>query len=99
MGKPTPSYRVAIEEEIHNWREFRNALPSETERQAFDVLMDYCRSQPVAGSCVCNPVLFEPMVMSILLAQEKRIKTLQRKIDAMLIATLPKNNANAGSQN
>jgi hypothetical protein len=37
----------------------------------------------------CKPILFEPMVMSIVLGQQKRIKTLQRKLDALLIATLP----------
>jgi hypothetical protein len=43
----------------------------------------------MVGSNTCNPILFEPMVMSVLLGQQKMIRTLQRKIDALLIATLP----------
>ncbi len=89
MGKTVPTYRMAIEGEISNWKGFRDALASEEERQAFDQVMDLCRVQAMAGSNACNPVLFEPMVMSVLLGQQKMIRTLQRKIDALLIATLP----------
>lgn len=42
----------------------------------------------LAGSNACNPIIFEPMVMSVLLGQQKMIRTLQRKIDALLVATL-----------
>ena len=80
---------MAIESEIHNWKSFRDALPSEEEKQAFDSIMDLCRSQAMAGSNACKPILFEPMVMSVLLGQQKQIRTLQRKIDALLVSTLP----------
>jgi hypothetical protein len=43
----------------------------------------------MAGSNACNPILFEPMVMSMLLGQQKQIRTLQRKLDGLLISTLP----------
>ena len=89
MGKTVPTYRMAIEGEISNWKGFRDALASEEEKQAFDQVMDLCRVQAMAGSSACNPILFEPMVMSVLLGQQKMIRTLQRKIDALLIATLP----------
>ena len=42
----------------------------------------------MAGSNACNPILFEPMVMSMLLGQQKQIKTLQKKLDALLVASL-----------
>jgi len=80
---------MAIESEIANWKGFRDGLASEEERQSFDQVMDLCRIQAMAGSSACNPVLFEPMVMSVLLGQQKMIRTLQRKIDALLIAILP----------
>lgn len=91
MGKTIPSYRMAIEDEMQTLKRFRNLLASEEERQAFDLLMDYCRLQSMAAQNACKPVLFEPMMMSILLEQQKRIKTLQRKIDAFLISSLPMN--------
>ena len=80
---------MAIEEEISHWKPFREALASEEEKQAFDDVADMCRNMAMAGGNACNPVLFEPMVMSVLLGQQKRIKTLQRKIDALLVANLP----------
>ena len=89
MGKTVPSYRMAIEDEIHHWKAFRDALPSDEEKQAFETIMDMCRNHATAGSNACNPILFEPMVMSVLLGQQKQIRTLQRKIDALLVSTLP----------
>jgi hypothetical protein len=89
MGKTVPSYRMAIEDEIHNWKNFRDALPREEEKQSFDTIVDMCRSQVMAGSNACNPILFEPIVMSLLLGQQKQIRTLQRKIDALVVSTLP----------
>jgi hypothetical protein len=89
MGKTVPAYRMAIECEIANWKSFRDALATDEEKQAFDHVMDLCRMQAMAGSNACNPILFEPMVMSVLLGQQKQIRTLQRKIDALLLARLP----------
>jgi hypothetical protein len=89
MGKTVPSYRMAIEEEIYTWKSFRDGLQSEDDKQAFDIVMDICRSFASAGSNATKPVLFEPLVMSVLLGQQKMIKTLQRKIDALLVARLP----------
>ena len=90
MGKTVPSYRMALEGEIAQWKSFRNSLPSEADKEAFDRIMDYCRVEAMAGSNACKPIIFEPMAMSIILEQEKRIRILQRKIDALLVASLPK---------
>jgi len=46
--------------------------------KTFDELMDMCRSYGSESSNATNPVVFEPMVMTILLAQQKRILTLKR---------------------
>jgi hypothetical protein len=89
MGKTVPLYRIAIESEIASWKGFRDGLTTEEEKQAFDEVMDMCRMQAAAGSCATNPILFEPMIMSVLLGQQKRIRQLQRKIDALLISMLP----------
>jgi len=48
--------------------------------------------QAMAAQNACNPILFESMIMSILLGQQKRIQTLQMKIDALLVAPLPTEN-------
>jgi hypothetical protein len=80
MGKTVPTYRMAIEDEIAQWKTFRNSLPSDEEKQAFDEIIDMCRIQAMAGSNACKPILFEPMVMSILLGQQKRIRQLEKDL-------------------
>jgi hypothetical protein len=88
MGKTVPSYRMAIEDEMQTWKQFRLSLTEEG-KEAFDIMMDYCRTQSMAASNACKPILFQPMMMSILLEQQKQIKTLRRKIDALLVSSLP----------
>jgi hypothetical protein len=90
MGKTIPSYRMAVEGEIMRWKKFKDGLGSEDEKRVFDELMDLVRSNASAGSNACNPILFESMTMSILLGQQKRIRSLQRKIDALLVNSLSK---------
>jgi len=81
VGKTVESYRMALEDEIHRWNGFAKALRSE-DREAFEALMDACRSYASAGSNATQPILFEPMIMSILLNQQKKLHRLERAIDA-----------------
>ena len=81
MGKTVESYRMALEDEISRWKGFEKALRIE-DKQAFDALMDACRSYASAGSNATNPILFEPMVMSILLSQQRKISQLEKALDA-----------------
>jgi hypothetical protein len=60
---------------------FRKALQSEEEREAFDILMDMCRNNAMASGNACNPIIFEPMVISILLAQKKLLMELEYKLN------------------
>jgi hypothetical protein len=82
MGKTVESYRMALEEQISRWTGFARALRSE-ERTAFDIMMDACRNHASAGSNATNPILFEPMVMSILLQQQVSLQRLQKELDAL----------------
>jgi hypothetical protein len=82
VGKTVESYRMAIEDEIARWRGFEKALRTE-DHKAFEALMDACRSYASAGSNAVQPVLFEPMVMSILLSQQKKINQLEKALDAL----------------
>src|SRR3990170_2863548 len=84
MGKTVPSYRMALEFEIDGWKGFRKALQSEEEREAVDWLMDMCRNNAMASGAACNPVIFEPMVMSVLLAQRKLLQELEYKLNELL---------------
>jgi hypothetical protein len=82
VGKTVESYRMAIEDEINRWKGFQKALRTD-DREAFEALMDACRSFASAGSNAVQPVLFEPMVMSILLSQQKKIRQLEKALDAL----------------
>jgi len=81
MGKTVESYRMAIEDEIRRWNGFSKALRTD-DKEAFEVLMDACRSNASAGSNATQPILFEPMVISILLSQQKKIMRLERALEA-----------------
>jgi hypothetical protein len=82
MGRTVESYRMALEDEIRRWDGFSKALRCE-DKNVFEELMDACRSFASAGSNATNPVLFEPMVMSILLFQRKRMAKLEKELDAV----------------
>ena len=82
MGKTVPSYRMALEDEIHRWDGFAKTLRIE-DKIAFDTLMDACRSYASAGSNATQPFLFEPMVMSILLSLQKKLFKVEKELDAV----------------
>lgn len=81
MGKTVESYRMALEDEIRRWNGFAQALRTE-DKQAFDTLMDACRNHASAGSNATQPIIFEPMILSMLLAQQKQLQKLEKQLDA-----------------
>ena len=81
MGKTVESYRMALEDEINRWKGFEKTLRIE-DKKAFDALMDACRNYASAGSNATNPIVFEPMIMSILLSQQVKISRLEKALDA-----------------
>ena len=80
MGKTVESYRMAIEDEIQTWKGFANALRI-GDRDAFEALMDACRGYASAGGNAVKPVLFEPMIMSMLLSLKVQVQNLQKELD------------------
>ena len=73
---------MALDDEIRRWNGFAKALRKE-DREAFETLMDACRSYASAGSNAVQPILFEPMIMSVLLSQQVRLQRLEKKLDAL----------------
>lgn len=82
MGKTAESYRMALEDEIRRWSGFVKALRG-TDKVAFDELMDACRNFASAGSNATQPVVFDPMVMSILLFQQEKLHKLEKELNAL----------------
>ena len=82
MGKTVESYRMALEDEIRRWNGFAKALRS-VDKEAFEELMDATRSFASAGSNAAQPVIFEPMIMSMLLFQQEKLQKLEKAFDAI----------------
>jgi len=82
LGKTVESYRMALESENSMWNGFARALRSE-ERQAFEALMDTCRGYASAAGNATKPILFEPMIMSILLYQQMSLQRLQKELNVL----------------
>jgi hypothetical protein len=79
VGKTVESYRMALDREVQRWSGFARALRKE-DREAFEQLIDICRNYASAGSNATRPVLFEPMVLSILLDQQKTLNRLKKDL-------------------
>jgi hypothetical protein len=43
-----------------------------------------CRNNAMAAGNACNPIVFEPMVMSILLGQQKKFRKLEYKLNEVI---------------
>jgi hypothetical protein len=86
VGKTVESYRMALEGEISRWNGFVRALRKD-DREAFEEIMDMCRGHASEAGNATNPMIFEPMVMSILLAQQLKIQKLERLIKQQSEAT------------
>ena len=81
LGRTIESYRMALEDEMRRWKGFAKTLRTK-DKEAFDALMDACRLYASAGSNATQPILFEPMVMSILLYQQKKLNRLEKALNA-----------------
>lgn len=82
MGKTVETYRMALNDEISRWKGFANALRKE-DQEAFEALMDACRGYASAGSNAVQPILFEPMMLSMLLSQQVNMQRLEKRMDAL----------------
>jgi hypothetical protein len=81
LGKTVPSYRIALQHEIETWKPFRKALQSKEDLEAFDQLIDMCRSNAMAGSAATRPEMFEAAAMTILLSETRRILALEEQLN------------------
>ncbi len=72
-------YKTALEEEIKRWHGFWNALRRD-DREAFESMMDIGRSYVAEGSSAPKVPTFQPMLLSILLAQRRQITQLDEDL-------------------
>jgi hypothetical protein len=82
LGKTVESYRIALDKEVQRWIGYARALRQD-DRKIFEQLMDICRNYASASSNATRPVLFEPMIMSIVLHQQKMLNKLEKELVAI----------------
>lgn len=82
MGKTVESYRIALDKEVQRWIGYARAL-RQNDRKVFEQLMNICRNYASASSNATRPVLFEPMIMSIVLHQQKMLNKLEKELVAI----------------
>ncbi len=79
MGRTVPSFRIALEQEIARWQNFRKALRAK-DRRVFDFLMEKARNHSDAGMLANRPVILDSIFMGILLEQQKEIDRLRGEL-------------------
>ena len=73
---------MALDHEMQRWSGFVRALRKE-DKLVFDQLMDVFRNFASAVSNTTRPVLFEAMIMSVLLHQQKVLNKLEKMVVAV----------------
>ena len=76
MGRTTPSFRMAEQQEIGEWRGFRRALPKR-EREEFEEMLEASRLYASASSAAVRTSRFEGMAMALVFHHYKALAKLE----------------------
>jgi hypothetical protein len=82
LGRTVPSYRQALETEINRWEGFRKAL-RDRDLEAFEKMMNACRTYASAGGSATRPVLTEAMFMCVLLNQQRELMEMRESLEQL----------------
>ena len=82
MGRTLPSFRIALDQEINSWKNYRRGLRIE-DREYFDNVMRYARMHSDAGSLAARMLLSENVFLSALIEQDKKIVELKTEIERL----------------
>lgn len=80
MSQTVNAYRAALEGEIRKWNGYERVLRGDN-KKFFEELMNASRSYALEGSSAEKDVVFQPMVMSIILAQHKRMSRIEEALN------------------
>jgi adenosylmethionine-8-amino-7-oxononanoate aminotransferase len=72
-----------LESEIARWKEFVKALPGNSDKEAFEELMNHCRNYASSAGAAVRPIISEAMFMSILLAHEKELRKIKSTLEKL----------------
>ena len=79
MGRTLATFTQLVQNEMERWSKFRRALRRE-DREALDALMSAARYHAAAGAYASDALPFEVMVLSMLVAQQREIETLRKRM-------------------
>ncbi|KXA90525.1 hypothetical protein AKJ62_00665 [candidate division MSBL1 archaeon SCGC-AAA259D14] len=82
MGRTVPTYSQVLDKEVRKWREFYNALRRK-DREIFDKVIELAKMNRDAGSQMRTPEPFKPMILSILLEQQKELASLRKELEKL----------------
>ena len=80
MGRTTPSFRMAEQQEIGEWRRFRRSLPKR-EREEFDGMLDASRLYASASSAAVRASRFEGMAMALVFHHWKALAGMEASLE------------------
>jgi hypothetical protein len=79
MGRTVPTFTMVVQQEMESWSKFRRGLRKE-DQDAFDDLFRAARLQLASSAYAARPIPFESVAMSMLLAQQRMIRELERRV-------------------
>jgi hypothetical protein len=82
MGRTVPTFTMVLQQEMESWGKFRRALRKE-DQDAFDELFRAARLQLAGCAYAARPIPFESIAMAMLLAQQRMIGELMRRLAAL----------------
>ncbi len=81
MGRTNPTYRDRLRSLEGRWSDYRHTL-RRRDRKPFDRLWEYARAHADAGGFQNPPDPMDAVFLSICLEQERRIETLEERMEA-----------------
>ncbi len=82
MGRTVPTFTMVIQQEMESWSKFRRGLRKE-DQDALDELFRTARMQLASSAYAARPIPFESIVMSMMVAQQREIKELKKKLERL----------------
>ena len=82
MGRTVPSFRIALEQEIASWSQYRRSLGTAS-RDALDRMLNRARTYCSASSNAVRPVRFEGMFMAMAFDHAKRTEDLSVALEKL----------------
>jgi hypothetical protein len=82
MGRTVPTFTMVLQQEMESWSKFRRGLRRE-DQESFDDLFRAARLQLAGSAYAARPIPFESIAVSMLLAQQSRLRELERRVAAL----------------